>query len=75
MLKEIDLRVVPCVHRDNIRMDNWEICALLSKPRFDFACTIRDNKIYVAGGQSSLGRAKGISSTKVYDPTLDEWKS
>ncbi|KAL0301492.1 UNVERIFIED_CONTAM: hypothetical protein Sradi_6426000 [Sesamum radiatum] len=26
-------------------------------------------------GQSTLGRAKGISSTEVYDPALDQWKS
>ncbi|PSS04764.1 F-box/kelch-repeat protein [Actinidia chinensis var. chinensis] len=30
-------------------------------------------KIYVAGGQSALVGARGVSSTEVYNPSLDEW--
>ncbi|KAL2466333.1 F-box/kelch-repeat protein [Abeliophyllum distichum] len=74
-VKEIDLRLLPWVRRYNVRTDKWEVCAPLSIPRFDFACTVCDRKIYVAGGQNVLGRAKGISSAEFYDPALDEWKS
>lgn len=74
-VEEMDQRVLPCVRRYNVRMNKWEVCAPLSIPRINFACTVCDRKIYVAGGQSALGPAKGISSAEVYDPALDEWKS
>ncbi|CAI9754860.1 unnamed protein product [Fraxinus pennsylvanica] len=74
-VKEIDRRVLPCVHRYNVRTDEWEVCAPLSIPRINFACTVCDHKIYVAGGQSAIGLPKGISMAEVYDPALDEWKS
>ncbi|KAL0406191.1 UNVERIFIED_CONTAM: hypothetical protein Slati_3933000 [Sesamum latifolium] len=72
---EFNPRVVPCVHRYNVRTNSWDTCSPMAQPRFNFACTVFNNKIYVAGGQSTLGRAKGISSTEVYDPALDQWRS
>ncbi|KAI3991480.1 hypothetical protein MKX01_006782 [Papaver californicum] len=41
--------------------------------KFDFACTVCDNKIYIAGGQSTSGCARGIQSAEMYDPDVDLW--
>ncbi|GLT33508.1 hypothetical protein SLA2020_080900 [Shorea laevis] len=40
-------------------------------PRYEFACAICDNKIYVAGGKFDLASARGISSAEVCDPAVD----
>ncbi|KAL8088156.1 F-box/kelch-repeat protein At1g16250-like [Apium graveolens] len=71
---ELDLEVLPSVLCYNVRENVWSKCAPLMLPRFDFASTTLDNKIYVAGGQYSLGSARGTSSAEVYDPALDQWK-
>ncbi|MBA0745613.1 hypothetical protein Gogos_008184 [Gossypium gossypioides] len=67
------VQVSPLVLRYNVRLDQWSKCATLGVPRYDFACCVCDNKIYVAGGKSNLDSARGISSAEVYDPALDEW--
>lgn len=72
---EVDLEVLSSVLRYNVGTNLWSKCAPLGLPRFDFACTVFDNKIYVAGGQCALGSARGTSSAEVYDPALDQWKS
>ncbi|KAF6163186.1 hypothetical protein GIB67_025050 [Kingdonia uniflora] len=72
---DVDLEVLPTVLRYDVSTNVWSNCAPLSIPRFDFACTVCDNKIYVAGGQCTLGSARGISSAEMYDPTIDEWTS
>ncbi|KAL8045342.1 hypothetical protein ABFS82_08G108900 [Erythranthe guttata] len=71
---EIGPKVVSCVHRYNVRTDQWETCSPMAEPRFNFACIVSNGKIFVAGGQSTLGSAKGISSAEVYDITLDQWR-
>ncbi|KAL3848882.1 hypothetical protein ACJIZ3_010764 [Penstemon smallii] len=60
----IDPMVLSCVRRYNVRTGSWDLCAPMNTPRFNFACTVADDKIYVAGGQNTLGRATGISSTE-----------
>ncbi|KAJ4842231.1 hypothetical protein Tsubulata_030629 [Turnera subulata] len=72
---EKDVEVVRAVLRYDIRTDEWIECAPLGMPRFDFACTVCEGKIYVAGGISTLACQRGISSAEVYDPALDEWKA
>ncbi|KDP24172.1 hypothetical protein JCGZ_25829 [Jatropha curcas] len=72
---EVDLEVRSSVLRYSIRDKEWYKCASLKTPRFDFACTVSDNKIYVAGGKCMLTCPRGISSAEVYDPALDEWKT
>ncbi|KAJ4729864.1 F-box/kelch-repeat protein [Melia azedarach] len=72
---EVNLDVLSWVLRYDVRNDVWSKCASLRVPRFDFACTVCDDKIYVAGGQSTFSCARGISSAEVYDPALDEWKA
>lgn len=67
------IQVVPTVLRYNIRTNQWLNCAPLGVARYDFACTVCDNKIYVAGGKSKLATARGISSAELYDPDLDTW--
>lgn len=52
---ELDLEVRSSVLRYNVRDNEWHKCASLSTPRFDFACTVSDNKIYVAGGEVRTG--------------------
>lgn len=72
---EDNLKVLSSVRRYNCHTGTWSKCAPLLISRFDFACTVNENKIYVAGGQCALGSARGISSAEVYDPALDEWNS
>ncbi|KAI6703826.1 hypothetical protein NL676_012962 [Syzygium grande] len=74
-LVDVKVEVLSTVLRYNVRTDQWSPCAPLQTPRSDFACTVCNDKIYVAGGQSTSSNARGISSAEVYDPTLDEWSS
>ncbi|KAI6705049.1 hypothetical protein NL676_008011 [Syzygium grande] len=70
---DVELEILSTVMKYNARTEQWSMCASLGTPRSDFACTIWDDKIYVAGGQSNLGCARGISSAEVYYPIIDEW--
>ncbi|KVH96585.1 F-box/kelch-repeat protein At1g16250-like [Cynara cardunculus var. scolymus] len=74
-VSEVDLEVYQSVLRYNIIDDTWSKCAPLIVPRFDFACTVSGNKIYVAGGKCTIDSVRGVSSSEVYDPALDQWKS
>ena len=73
-IEEEDEEVLSSVLRYDVETNAWSTCAPLCTPRFDFACTVCNGKIYVAGGQSTLGSARGVSAAEVYDPALDEWK-
>ncbi|KAI3718159.1 hypothetical protein L6452_19012 [Arctium lappa] len=73
-VSEVDLEVYQSVLRYNIRDDTWSKCTPLKVPRFDFACTVNGNKIYVAGGKCTINSVRGVSSSEVYDPALDQWK-
>lgn len=70
---DVEVEILSTVMKYNARTEQWSACASLGTPRSDFACAVWDDKIYVAGGQSNLGCARGISSAEVYDPVLDEW--
>ncbi|ERN03410.1 kelch-like ECH-associated protein 1 [Amborella trichopoda] len=70
---EVDVAVRSAVYCHNAQTLEWSRCAPLGTPRFDFACTVSDGRIYVAGGQSSLKGARGVSTAEVYDPGLDVW--
>ncbi|KAI3434062.1 uncharacterized protein J3R85_006855 [Psidium guajava] len=70
---DIEVEILSTVMKYDARTEQWSECASLGTPRSDFACTVCDNKIYAAGGQSNLGFARGISSAEVYDPIIDEW--
>lgn len=61
------------VLRYNVRSNQWSTCASLNLPRYNFACTVCNNKIYVAGGQYELASARGTSSVEAYDPAAEEW--
>ncbi|KAK9267133.1 hypothetical protein L1049_009552 [Liquidambar formosana] len=65
--------VLSSVLRYDICTKQWSLCAPLGVARYDFACTTFENKIFVAGGQSTLPRARGISAAEVYDSDLNEW--
>ncbi|KAK4368528.1 hypothetical protein RND71_012320 [Anisodus tanguticus] len=71
---EINLSVRSSVLKYNTRTDTWSTCAPLATPRYNFACTSKDGKIYVAGGQTTLDSAEGTSFAEVYDHAKDEWK-
>lgn len=73
-VSEVDLEVYQSVIRYSIRDDTWSKCTPLNVPRFDFACTVRGNNIYVAGGKCTIDSVRGVSSSEVYDSALDEWK-
>nr|GEY07044.1 F-box/kelch-repeat protein At1g16250-like [Tanacetum cinerariifolium] len=73
-ISEVDREVYQLVLRYSIKDDTWTKCSPLKVPRFDFGCTVSGNKIYVAGGKSTINSVKGVSSSEVYDPALDEWK-
>ncbi|XP_015576172.1 influenza virus NS1A-binding protein homolog A [Ricinus communis] len=72
-ISDSEIEVRSKVLRYNIILNEWFECASLKIPRYDFACTTCKNKIYVAGGKSNLGSARGTSSAEVYDPIADEW--
>lgn len=72
---DVGIEVRCKVLRYNFLLNEWTECAPLKTSRYDFACTVFDNKIYVAGGKTSLVSARGTSSAEVYDPTLDVWVS
>ncbi|KAD4982372.1 hypothetical protein R6Q59_001971 [Mikania micrantha] len=61
------------VLRYNVVTKEWFMCASLITPRHNFACSVCDGKIYVAGGQSTLDGAMGVSSAEAYDVSLNEW--
>ncbi|KAF3451535.1 hypothetical protein FNV43_RR07630 [Rhamnella rubrinervis] len=65
--------VLSSVLRYDVQSQQWARCGPMGFPRYDFACTVYENKIYVAGGKSSAGCARGISSAEVYNPRLDVW--
>ncbi|CAN4078992.1 unnamed protein product [Withania somnifera] len=67
-----DIEVISSVLRYDINSNQWSKCAPLNVPRYNFAYVVKDNKIYVAGGQSMLGSARGTSSSEVYDPLVAE---
>ncbi|KAJ0576532.1 putative kelch-type beta propeller [Helianthus annuus] len=69
-----DLQVHQHVLRYSILDDTWSTCSPLKQPRFDFACAVSGDKIYVAGGKSTTSGVRAVSSAEVYDPALDEWK-
>ncbi|KAI3718861.1 hypothetical protein L6452_19746 [Arctium lappa] len=70
-----DVGVRSTVLRYDVVTKEWFTCAPLITPRYDFACSVIDDKIYVAGGQSTLDGAKGISNSEVYDVVLNQWRS
>ncbi|KAL5972555.1 hypothetical protein ACLOJK_039359 [Asimina triloba] len=72
---EEDVAVVPTVLRCDAQSGEWSECAPLGTPRFDFACSVLGERIYVAGGKTALRCARGICSSEVYDPKANEWKS
>ncbi|CAK7350663.1 unnamed protein product [Dovyalis caffra] len=67
------VEVLPSALRYNVPSNQWSQCAPLGVPRYDFACAVCENKIYVAGGKSSLASRRGICCAEVYDPTLNVW--
>ncbi|KAG6778698.1 hypothetical protein POTOM_015041 [Populus tomentosa] len=70
---DVGVEVLPSVLRHNVCSKQWSQSAPLGEPRYDFACGICENKIYVAGGKSSLASRRGIFLSRVYDPTLNAW--
>jgi hypothetical protein len=68
-----DVKILPWVWRYNVRSNQWFECAPLGTPRCDFAFSVCENKIYVAGGQSDMTCARGVASAEMYDPLLDIW--
>lgn len=70
---EHDLEVVNTVWRYNMNDTTWQKCSSLNIPRFDFACNVINNKIYVAGGQCTIGDVNGVSYAELYDSNTNKW--
>lgn len=70
---DVGVEVLASVLRYDVGSQQWTRCAPMGTPRCDFACTVCENKIYVAGGKSSAVCARGVPSAEVYDPELDVW--
>ncbi|XP_038712482.1 kelch-like protein 8 [Tripterygium wilfordii] len=68
-----EIVVLSSVRRYNVQSNEWSTCAPLGVPRYNFACSVCENRIYVAGGKSEVTSARGIAHAEVYDPTLDVW--
>ncbi|CAN0912878.1 F-box/kelch-repeat protein At1g16250 [Linum grandiflorum] len=73
--EEVEIEVRSTVLRYNVQGDKWVQCGPLTQPRYSFPCCVCDDKIYVAGGNSSLTDTSGVSRAEVYDPVLDMWTS
>ncbi|MBA0663408.1 hypothetical protein Goklo_003527 [Gossypium klotzschianum] len=72
-IPDVDVEVSALVLRYNVRWNKWSKCASLGTPRYDFACCVCNDKIYVAGGKSGLNSTRGMTSAEVYDPVTGRW--
>ncbi|PPD72634.1 hypothetical protein GOBAR_DD30458 [Gossypium barbadense] len=72
-IPDVDVEVSALVLRYNVRWNKWSKCASLGTPRYDFACCVCNEKIYVAGGKSGLNSTRGMTSAEVYDPVTCRW--
>ncbi|XP_047336101.1 kelch-like protein 1 [Impatiens glandulifera] len=70
---EKDVVIRSSVLRYDTSTGLWSQCRPLNKPRYDFACTVLEGKIYVAGGLSELSVALGTSCAEVYDLSENKW--
>ncbi|CAN1221899.1 Kelch-like protein 20 [Linum grandiflorum] len=79
--EEVEIEVRSTVLRYNVQGDKWVQCGPLTQPRYSFPCCVCDDKIYVAGGNSSLTDTSGVSlfimersSAEVYDTKTGKWE-
>ncbi|CAL5020107.1 unnamed protein product [Urochloa decumbens] len=70
---DTDVSVRADVLRYDVRRGEWQHCAPLLLPRFDFACAPCRGRICVAGGQCSLAGARGTAAAEVYDEEKGQW--
>ncbi|KAH7654799.1 Kelch-type beta propeller-containing protein [Dioscorea alata] len=71
--QERDITVRVEVLRYDVNTREWSTCAPMTTPRFNFACAVCDEKVYVAGGQCTVLTARGTASAEVYEPGRDRW--
>ncbi|KAF8689958.1 hypothetical protein HU200_041593 [Digitaria exilis] len=72
---DIDVGVRADVLRYDVRRGEWQNCAPLLVPRFDFACAPCRGRICVAGGQCSLSGARGTAAAEVYEEEKGQWSA
>ncbi|KAF8691670.1 hypothetical protein HU200_040053 [Digitaria exilis] len=72
---DIDVGVRADVLRYDVRRGEWQHCAPLLVPRFDFACAPCRGRICVAGGQCSLSGARGTAAAEVYEEEKGQWSA
>ncbi|CAN1165990.1 Kelch-like protein 7 [Linum perenne] len=72
---EVEIEVRSVVNCYNVRHDRWIECRPLTQPRYSFACCVCGDKIYVAGGKSSLTDTSGVSLAEVYNSEINTWSS
>lgn len=71
--RDTDVGVRTDVLRYDVRRGEWQCCAPLLVPRFDFACAPCRGRICVAGGQCWLSGARGTAAAEVYDAEKGQW--
>uniref|UniRef100_A0ACD5ZFC0 Uncharacterized protein n=1 Tax=Avena sativa TaxID=4498 RepID=A0ACD5ZFC0_AVESA len=71
--RDTDVGVRADVLRYDVRRGEWQGCAPMLVPRFDFACAPCRGRICVAGGLSSLSGARGTAAAEVYDTEENRW--
>ncbi|PHT56054.1 hypothetical protein CQW23_04540 [Capsicum baccatum] len=55
-----DIDVMSLVLRYDINSNQWSKCAPLNVPRYNFACVVEENKIYVAGRWAISGQGANV---------------
>jgi len=73
--QDTDVSVRADVLRYDVRRGEWQHCAPLLLPRFDFACAPCRGRICVAGGQCSLSGARGTAAAELYDEEKGQWSA
>ena len=62
------------VDRYDLSKNQWEKAADIQMARSDFSGAAANEKIYIAGGKSRMGRLPESCQCEVYDETTNEWQ-
>ncbi|CAM6083226.1 unnamed protein product [Calypogeia fissa] len=57
------------------RRQQWQPCASMQSGRYDFGCSVLDEKIFVVGGYGTNGGELPVHACEVYDPRTNAWST
>ncbi|KAJ7520040.1 hypothetical protein O6H91_20G064600 [Diphasiastrum complanatum] len=72
---EKDLRISKDVYAYDCITGAWKQCTSMLIPRVDFACSVCDGNIIIAGGRDTINQEKGVATAEMYIPEKDGWIS